>query len=72
MSRKFYSDKGLGNAIAGSIKGNYRAPEPSRLGYDALPTCYRKIRKAGSRPRDKYDEMFKRRVIEGKVPGIRQ
>lgn len=41
----------------------------SRLGYDNLPREYRDIRRAGSRPRDKYDELYKERVIARQVPG---
>ncbi|MGD0332976.1 MAG: hypothetical protein ABSA90_06930 [Xanthobacteraceae bacterium] len=41
----------------------------SRLGYDNLPRQYKDIRKAGSRPHDRYDEMYKARVIAGQVPG---
>jgi hypothetical protein len=41
----------------------------SRLGYDNVPREYQNIRRAGSRPRDRFDEMFKTRVTAGQVPG---
>lgn len=36
----------------------------SRLGYDNLPREYRDIPRAGTQPRDRYDEMFKARATE--------
>lgn len=41
----------------------------SRLGYDNLPRDYRDIPRAGSRARDRYDEIFKERVIAREIPG---
>jgi hypothetical protein len=46
-----------------------RPTKKSRLGYDNVPRSYREIPRAGTRHRDKYDEMYKRRVISGQVPG---
>jgi hypothetical protein len=34
-----------------------------------LPHGYRNIPRGGSRPHDKFDEMYKARVISGQVPG---
>jgi hypothetical protein len=36
---------------------------------NTLPREFMRLPKAGSRPRDKYDEMYKRRVIAGHVLG---
>jgi hypothetical protein len=44
-------------------------PKTSRLGYDNLPREYRDIPRAGTRPRDRYDEIYKERVMAGQVPG---
>ena len=46
------------------------APGKSRLGYDRLhPAEYGDIPRAGTRPPDKFDAMYKERVTAGQVPG---
>jgi hypothetical protein len=40
---------------------------PANLNF--LPREYQSLSRGGSRPRDKFDDMYKRRVIAGQVPG---
>jgi hypothetical protein len=50
-----------------SLKMRGLKTAPANL--NTLPRKFQKLARGGSRPRDKYDEMYKRRVIAGHVLG---